>query len=174
MGLMEKFIVTGLLLGLTVSGNSAGSPVCEIQIEKMKHGMGGDNEDLGFRLNAANLTYEPNVAIPLELVGEESFYKGILIYVEPKEKLKSRVGSFAPVEQHLSIHHKCSLLSYPSEPNSILTNSNADQKPIPQKFLWTPKEPYGDVSVNVLVVGRSMKNWQVLPPVTLTMKQNAA
>lgn len=142
-----------------------GAPGCNVMgVAKMT---GGENmtQDLGYTI-AAPATYTAGDMIELTVNNADGMdINGLLIYAEPMNDPKARVGTFMDFNEDNWQPGKC-----PDEcPDGIcaLTHTNPDGKPSPLTLnLQLPETDMGDLVIRA-AVAQNAKTYQILDDVTI-------
>ncbi|KAI9168367.1 hypothetical protein H9P43_007739 [Blastocladiella emersonii ATCC 22665] len=174
----KSILLALLALVATAAANPGGAPACAVNEQKITAGMGPPQGDLKFKLEASTTEYEPGKPIMMKVVSENpatKTHKGLLLYVEPANDAKKRVGTFKIPEGFKSNTDKCGALQVAAETDSVITHASPADKPLGAELMWTaPAAGMGDLTVRAVVAGTGGKNWQILQTVTLKQKGGSA
>ncbi|RKP25082.1 hypothetical protein SYNPS1DRAFT_29170 [Syncephalis pseudoplumigaleata] len=141
-----------------------GAPACVIRPENIAK-MGGQSQDLGFRLVPQSTTFQ--VGQPMQIMLQSgASYKGLLMYVQGASNDKIRNGNFDIPAGFKSNQPNCDA-DLTVGPNGVITHASPDPKSSNTVFTWTP-DRCEDSVIRAVVVGGAKDLWQVLPDVKIT------
>ncbi|KAL7747029.1 hypothetical protein RI367_007642 [Sorochytrium milnesiophthora] len=164
-----------LLLALAMLVASAvalpgGAPACAVNADVIRKGMGDQTGDRQFKITVDSMTYTPGMPINIKVESDNpstKTHKGLLLYVEPANNAKQRIGKFVIPQGFKSNVDKCAPKGIAAGTDSIITHNSPADKMLDMPIQWTPDSNMGDIVVRAAVVGTGPTNWQIVTPITL-------